>query len=65
MNKEDNRREQLIDKTILKQDNGKMVVVNKKKTNNSKVPSEWTNKKMSKYDINAINKRLGKKKKRK
>ena len=42
-----------------------MVVDNKKKTNNSKVPSEWSNKKMSKYDINAINKRLGKKKKRK
>ena len=52
---------------IIKQDNGKMIVVNKKIDDSRKLPSEWaiSDKKMNSQDINMINKKLGKKKKRK
>lgn len=52
---------------IVKQDNGKMIVVNKKVDDSRKLPSEWaiSDKKMGSQDINMINKKLGKKKKRK
>lgn len=55
-------------KKIIKQDNGKVIVVNKKqKDDNPLVPSEWSisDKKLNSQDINMINKRLGKKNKRK
>lgn len=55
-------------KRVVKQDNGKVVVVNRNtKNDNSAIPSEWSlsKRKLSSRDINMINQALGKKKKRK
>lgn len=55
---EKNKKE-LSKKSIVKQDNGQMVVVNRKKKNSSGIPSEW-NSKPSTRDINKINKKIKK-----